>query len=274
MPLPTRYYDRLAGKVAIVTGAGSQGDDAHGVGTGKAIAILFAAEGAKVCLVDRDPERAESTRAAIEELGGEAFVAAGDVTIAADCARFAVDTEMRFGAPTILINNVGIAAGGGLDDFDEAAWQNLMNVNLKSAILMSRAVLGMMTASGGGSIVNIASIAGIRRYGSLGYGPSKAAMTALAGEIAAKHGHQGIRCNTVAPGHIMTPLAYGFLDEGAREARRKAGPLGIEGDAWDVAAAVLFLASDEARFVNGVCLPVDGGVIEMGSLFAHAMIGA
>ena len=274
MPQPQHYRQRLTGRIAIVTGAGSQGSDELGVGTGKAIAIVFAGEGARVCLVDREPERAERTRQLIAAAGGEAFVSAADVTLDADCRRVVAETTARFGAPHILVNNVGIAAGGGLTDFDETTWQRVMDVNLKSAILMSRYVVGPMAAQGGGAIVNIASIAGIRRYGALAYGPSKAAMIALTGEMAVLHGRDRIRANSIAPGHVFTPMSMGLLGDEARAERRKAGPLGIEGDAWDVAAAALFLASDEARFITGVCIPVDGGVVETGSLVAHAMINS
>lgn len=244
------------------------------MGNGKAIAILFAGEGASICLVDRDAERAASARDRIVADGGRAIVVAADVTDAASCTTIVDRTIEAFGPPTILVNNVGISGGDTLHSFDAAAWQRTIDVNLKSAILMSRAALPAMVGIGGGSIVNIASIAGIRRYGSLGYGPSKAAMIALSGEIAVAHGPEGIRANTVAPGHVFTPHVSGFFDEAARAVRRRAGPLGIAGDGWDVAAAALFLASDEARFVTGVCLPVDGGVVETGSLVAHRLIGS
>ena len=271
MPAPQQYRHRLPGKVAIVTGAGSQGD---GVGTGKAIAVVMAGEGAKVCLVDREPARAEETLAMIRAAGGDAFVCAGDVTRSADCERIVAESVQRYGGVDILVNNVGIAgAPGTLDTFDEAAWDNIIAVNLKSAVLMCRFAVPRMVQRGGGAIVNISSIAGIRAHGgSFAYGPSKAAMNQLSNELAVAYGRQGIRANTVAPGHILTPLARGLLGEEARAVRRKVGTLGIEGDAWDVAAAALFLASDEARFITGVLLPVDGGVVETGPLAAHALI--
>lgn len=272
MPKPLVYRGRLQGKIAIVTGAGSQGEG-DGVGTGKAIAILFAGEGAKICLVDRDAARAEATRKIITAEGGEAFIAAGDVTKDADCAAVVRETITRLGGVDILINNVGIAAGGGrLDALDEDEWDRVMAVNLKSAVLMSRHAIPEMARRGGGSIVNIASIAALRAFGGVSYGPSKAGMIALSRELAVMYGAEGIRANTICPGHIFTPLSEGLLGEDARAARRKAGPLGLEGDAWDVAAASLFFASDEARFITATCLAVDGGVTETGSLTAHAMI--
>jgi len=269
MPAPERYLNRLVGKVAIVTGAGGVPD---GDGTGKAIAILFAGEGAKVCVADALAERAELTRSLIAAEGGEAFCVTGNVARDEDCHTIVSQTVERFGRLDVLVNNVGISGGTTFEQFDEADWQRTIDVNLKSAVLMSRHAVPVMAAQGGGTIINIASIAGIRRYGSLAYGPSKAAMIALSGDIAMTQGKHGIRANTIAPGHVMTPMAVNSTPPEAREARRKAGPLGLEGDAWDVAFAAVFLASDEARFVNGVCLPVDGGVIEAGSLFAHHII--
>jgi NAD(P)-dependent dehydrogenase (short-subunit alcohol dehydrogenase family) len=269
MPQPTRFNATLAGKIAIVTGAGTEGE---GVGIGRATAIVLAAEGARVCLVDRQTATAEETRKKIESLGGEAFVSAGDVTAREDCSRFVAETVRRYGRLDILVNNVGVATPVALDAPDEDAWSRVLNVNLTSAMLMCRCAIPAMVNNGGGSIINISSIAGIRAHGSVAYGPSKAAMAALAREIAVMYGRQGIRANTVAPGHVLTPLAMSMLPAEARAKRCNVGPLGIEGDAWDVALAVRYLASDEARFVTGVHLPVDGGVTEIGPLAAHALI--
>ncbi len=268
MPKPERYRARLTGKVAIVTGAGSQG---QGVGIGKAIAAVFAGEGARTCLVDRDAERVAATRDLIAAEGGEAFVTVADVTRAGDCERVVAETVGRYGEVDVLVNNVGTAAGPRrLEDFDEAAWDQVIAVNVKSALLMSKSVLPHLRR--GGSIVNVSSIAGTLAYGTLAYGPSKAAMNSLTAELALIYGPRGIRVNAVAPGHVMTPLAMGLLGESARELRRRAGPLAIEGDAWDVALAALFLASDDARFITAVLLPVDGGVTEVGSLAAYELL--
>ncbi|MGP3790570.1 SDR family NAD(P)-dependent oxidoreductase [Pseudomonas sp. B392_1p] len=269
MPQPENYNATLAGKVAIVTGAGTEGD---GIGIGRAIAVVLAGEGARVCLVDLNAERAEDTRKHIEAMGGEAFVAAGDVTQRDDCARFVAETVSRYGRLDILVNNVGVATPVALDAADEAAWTRVLNINLTSAMLMSRYSVPEMSKNGGGSIINISSIAGIRAHGSIAYGPSKAAMAALARELTVLYGRQGIRANTVAPGHVLTPLAQSLLPAEMRVKRRNVGPLGIEGDAWDVAHAVRYLASDEARFITGVHLPVDGGVTEIGPMAAHALI--
>lgn len=270
MPQPLKFNATLAGKTAIVTGAGTEGEG--GVGIGRATAVVLAGEGARLCLVDRDGERAEATRAQIEMLGGEAFISVGNVTVREDCARFVGETVQRYGRLDILVNNVGVATPVPLDAPDEEAWSRVLNINVTSAMLMCRYAVPAMTRNGGGSIVNISSIAGIRAHGSLGYGPSKAAMAALAREITVLYGRQGIRANTVAPGHVQTPLAISLLPAEMRAKRRAVGPLGVEGDAWDVALAVRFLASDEARFITGVHLPVDGGVTEIGPLAAHALI--
>ncbi|KHK89113.1 SDR family NAD(P)-dependent oxidoreductase [Novosphingobium malaysiense] len=268
--IPNTFRGRLTGKTAIVTGAGTRGE---GFGTGRAIAALFAGEGANVCLVDRDHDAVMGTLRIIEDLGGRAFVVEGDVTSEADCKRFAGETRDRFGGVDILVNNVGIAsAADKLDDLDLAQWQRIFDVNLKSAVLMGAQAVPMMRAQGGGAIVNVVSIAGMLAYGGMAYGPSKAAMIHLTREIALAHGRDGIRANAIAPGHIYTPMLDGLIPDELRAARRKAGPIGIEGDAWDIAHAALFLASDEARFITGTCLPVDGGVTTVGSLAAASLL--
>jgi NAD(P)-dependent dehydrogenase (short-subunit alcohol dehydrogenase family) len=269
MPEPKKYGNRLAGKVAVVTGAGAEGSH---VGIGRAIALVLAGEGARVCCSDIDPARAEETAARINREGGDAFASAGDVSDGKACARLVSETVARFGRLDILVNNVGISTPTTLDTIDDAMWSRIFDTNLKSAMLMSKYSIPEMAKTGGGSIVNISSIAGMRALGSLAYGTSKAAMAQLAREIAVMHGRDGIRANTVAPGHLMTPHALHVLPADMRETRRKIGPLGLEGDAWDVALAVCFLASDEARFITGVELPVDGGVTETGPMAAHALI--
>jgi len=271
MPQPKNYNATMAGKVAIVTGAGAEGD---GIGIGRAIAVVLAGEGAKVCLVDLDAQRAQDTLKQIESMGAEAFVISANVTLRDDCARIVEETMRRYGRLDVLVNNVGVATPVALEADDEEAWTRVLNINLTSAMLMSRYSVPAMTQNGGGSIINISSIAGIRAHGSIAYGPSKAAMAALARELTVLYGRQGIRANTVAPGHVLTPLAMSLLPEQMRVKRRNVGPLGIEGDGWDVALAVRFLASDEARFITGVHLPVDGGVTEIGPLSAHALIEA
>lgn len=271
MPEPTEFYARLRGRSAMVTGAGTQGD---GVGTGRAIAMLLAAEGAHVALIDRDRDSVEETRRRIVAAGGKAFTLAGDVAVNADCRHFVEQTVAETGRLDILVNNVGISDPVALDAPDESAWTRVIDVNLKSAMLMTRHAVPAMKIAGGGSIINISSIAGMRAHGSIAYGPSKAAMAQLSAEIAVMHGRDGIRANTVAPGHIMTPHAMHVLPQGLRALRRAIAPLGIEGDAWDVARAVAFLASEDARFITGILLPVDGGVTQIGPISAHFLAEA
>ncbi len=259
----------MRGKAAIVTGAGAEGDS---IGIGRAIALLLAREGARVGCVDLDLGRAEDTAASIRRVGGEALAVSGNVTDPADCERFVAESVRAFGKLDVLINNVGVAGSLTLDNVDLSEWRRQIDVNLTSAMLMCRYAVPRMAASGGGSIVNISSIAGMRAMGALAYGPSKAALHQLSREIGVLHGRQGIRVNTVAPGHMMTPMAMKLLPPEMREARRKVGPLGLEGDAWDVAQAVLFLASDEARFINGVQLAVDGGVEGIAPLTGAAFL--
>ncbi|HZR38420.1 MAG TPA: SDR family oxidoreductase [Nevskia sp.] len=269
MPQPQQFWRRLDGKVVIVTGAGSQG---AGFGTGKAISCLFAREGARVCLVDRERARAEETLTLIRAAGGDAFVCAADVTRAEDCARCVQETLERYGALHALVNNVGIGAGGGkLEQIDEALWDKVFDINLRSVYLMCRQAMPHLAAARG-ALVNIASIAGLRALGAPAYGSSKAALVQLTRELALVYGRDGVRANAIAPGHLFTPLVHGMLDEAARRRRSGIAPLGAEGDAWDVAAAALFLASDEARFISGTCLPVDGGVTATGALAMHEMM--
>jgi NAD(P)-dependent dehydrogenase (short-subunit alcohol dehydrogenase family) len=270
VPRPSKFLDRLKGKVAIVTGAGSR-DVLYG--TGKAISCMFAGEGAKVCLVDIDRGRAEQTLSLIVEAGGEAFAVEADVSRSDEDAAVVRATVERWGRVDILVNNVGISQGKGrLEQIEEAAWDRVLNVNLMSAVLLTRHAIPYLTTAGG-SIVNIASVAALRAHGGASpYGASKAALIALTRELAVLYGRDGVRANAIAPGHIYTPMMAGGLDAKAREMRRKVAPLGIEGDAWDVAAAALFLASDEARFITGACIPVDGGVTQTAALTGHAFI--
>ena len=270
MPEPKRYWPRHEGKAAIVTGAGAEGEK---MGVGRATASVLAAEGARVCCVDLDLERAQATVERIVRSGGQAFAAAGDVSQAADCSRLVEETLERCGRLDVLVNNVGISPTLRLDSFDEALWSRVLDVNLKSAVLMSLAAAPAMHASaGGGAIVNISSIAGRFAYRALAYGPAKAGMAQLSRELALECGSLGIRANTVAPGHIMTSHVDYKLSPQTREKRRKAGPLAVEGDGWDVAMAVSFLASDEARFITGIELAVDGGVTAIGSTAAYDLI--
>jgi NAD(P)-dependent dehydrogenase (short-subunit alcohol dehydrogenase family) len=267
MPRPARTYDRLAGLTALVTGAGSEGE---GFGVGRAIAVLFAQEGARLALADLDRGRAEATLRLVEAAGGEGCVVTGDVTEPEACGEMAAGAVERFGGVDILVNNVGVVTQGGrVEDLDLADWRRGLECNYVGAFLMTRATLPHLLKSRGKAVVNIASIAGLRAYGATSYGPAKAALIQFTRELAVLYGREGLRANVIAPGHIMTPLAQTFMDPALRETRRRIAPLNLEGDAWDVAQAALFLAGAEARFITGVCLPVDGGAIEIGPISAH-----
>jgi len=260
MPAPSRYLGRLAGKTAIVTGAGG-GEHPDGEGIGSAIAQMLAGEGARVCVAELDPARAAYTRQCITANGGEAISQVTDVRSDKDCKRTVDAAVEAFGSLDILVNSVGIGDTRRIDQFDETVWHRIFDINLKGAVQMTRHCLPIMRANGAGSIVNISSIGSLRSQGAtFTYGPSKAALNAFTRDIAVGFGRSGIRANTICPGLMFTPIVSG-ADEYQRERRRKVAPLGIKGDAWDVAQAVLFLASDEARFITGTLLPVDGGVI-------------
>jgi NAD(P)-dependent dehydrogenase (short-subunit alcohol dehydrogenase family) len=250
---------RLEGKVAIVTGAGSAGE---GIGNGRAAAILFAREGAKVLLVDRKRELADATRAMIAAEGGEAVAFEADVTRSDDCRAMVEAAVARWDKLDILQNNVGIGGAGRAPDVDEALWDRVLRVNVTSMMLAAKHAIPAMIASGGGAIVNISSIAALRPRGLTPYATSKGAVEALTRGLAADHARDGIRVNCIEPGPVFTPMVYaaGMSDE-IRERRRKASPLRIEGTGWDIGYASLFLVSDEARYITGVVLPVDGGVL-------------
>jgi NAD(P)-dependent dehydrogenase (short-subunit alcohol dehydrogenase family) len=249
---------RLAGKVAIVTGAGSR---AEGIGNGRATAVLFAREGARVLLVDQSRAAAEVTLEMIAGEGGEAAVCEADVTRAADCRAVVDEAVRRWGRLDILDNNVGIGGRATVVEVEEPTWDHLMRVNVTSMMLTSKYAIPAMARGGGGAIVNISSISALRPRGLTPYSVSKGAVIALTRAMAVDHAAEGIRVNCIAPGPVYTPMVYaGGMSADLRERRRRASPLGIEGTGWDIGHAALFLASDEARYITGVVLPVDGGV--------------
>jgi len=263
---------RLEGKVAIVTGAGSSGP---GWGNGKATAAVFAREGAKVLAVDLKREAAQETRSTIEAEGGTCAVHAGDMAKAADVQAMVEACLAEFGRIDVLHNNVGIVAVGGPVEQSEADWDRVIDVNLKSMFLTCKHVLPVMAKQfdkdgRGGAIVNIGSIAGIRWLGVpyISYHASKGAVSQFSKAVAMEYAAKGIRCNTILPGlmntpMIVEPLANAYGAGGVQtmiEKRNAQCPTGRMGDAWDVAYAALFLASDEAKYITGVDLPVDGGI--------------
>ena len=249
---------RMQGKVAIVTGAGSR---AEGIGNGRAAAVLFAREGAKVLLVDTSKEMAEGTLAMIEQEKGEAAVHVADVTRPADCQAMVDAAVSRWGRLDVLDNNVGIGGRGTVLETDLELWERVMQVNVTGMFLASKHAIPAMITSGGGAIVNISSISALRPRGLTSYSASKGAVIALTRAMAIDHAAQGIRVNCIAPGPVYTPMVYAEgMSAELRDRRRRASPLGIEGSGWDVGNAALFLCSDEARYITGVVLPVDGGV--------------
>jgi len=266
---------RVEGKVAIVTGAGST--PGPGVGTGRATAIVLAREGASVLLADVQAERAQETRRLIEDEGGVAATFPGDMTKAEDCEAmvgFALDA---FGTVDILVNNIGVAVQGSVVDTSEADWDRVLDTSLRTTFLASRYAVPIMAAKGAGAIVNIGSISGFRGSGYVAYSAAKGGVHALTVDMAYSHGWHGIRVNAVAPGHITTPLLYaarGHTPETDFRQRLAAasGLLGTEGNGWDVAWAATFLASDEARWITGVILPVDSGVMAVTPLMMAASV--
>lgn len=253
---------RLTGKVAIVTGAASQ---AEGVGNGAATAILFAREGAKVVLVNRSRDRAAALAEQIRGEGGDAEPFAADVArpeAAEAMAAFAVE---RFGRLDILHNNVGTGGRGGTaETVDLEDWSRIIDTNLTSALLCCRFCIPQMLTNGGGAIVNVSSLAGTvglaGAQGAVAYTASKAGLQGLTLSIAADYATKGIRANALIVGTVNTPLVARLGPEG-RERRRQMVPMQTEGTAWDVAYAAVYLASDEARWVTGVMLPIDGGLL-------------
>ncbi|MGD9720503.1 MAG: SDR family NAD(P)-dependent oxidoreductase [Pirellulales bacterium] len=258
---------RLAGKIAIVVGAGQTPGDT--IGNGRATALVFAREGAAVLLVDRDAASAQETQALIERAGGTARIFAADAAHEDDCRAMVETCLTQFGRVDILHNNVGIGAGDSdLAHLDEAAWDRILSVNLKCALFACKHVVPVMRRQQAGSIINISSLAATAAATELtAYKVSKAGLNALTQSLAIANAPFNVRVNAIAPGLIETPMAIesiarnrGVAKEDLIRERNARVPLGNQmGTAWDVAHAALFLASDEAKFITGVVLPVDGG---------------
>ena len=264
---------RVQDKVSIVTGAGSIGP---GIGNGKASAILYAREGAKVVLVDRNLKAAEETKSIIEKEGGICSTLEADVTVSEDCKRITEKCLTLYGRIDILHNNVGICRAGSPVTLSEEDWDLSIDSNLKSVFLACKYVLPIMEKQGRGIITNISSILSVRvsQYDQIAYYASKAGVDHFTRAVAVKYAGKGIRCNVILPGLINTPLLYnnpkvveeshGSIEQMIKD-RDAMSPTGKMGEAWDIANAAVFLASDKARYINGVQLPVDGGLINLQS---------
>ncbi len=248
----------LAGRVAIVTGAGSRGT---GIGNGRAAAILLARRGARVLLLDAQKDAALETQRWIESGGGTSLALQADVAEAAQCRAAVAHAAETWGRVDILVNNVGVGGpAGNAVEVDIEAWDQALRINVSSMMLMAKYAIPHMRRQGAGSIVNIASVAGlIGGTPALLYPTSKGAVVNMTRAMAAHHGIEGIRVNCVAPGMVHTPMVADRMTPEVREQRRRRSLLHTEGSGWDVGHAVAYLASDEARWVTGVILPVDAG---------------
>lgn len=255
---------RVAGKVALVFGGGSAGP---GWGNGKAAAMVYAREGARVAVVDIRAEAAEETCDLLRDEGHDAQAYVADVTDGAAVAEVVRLVHAHFGAIDILHNNVGITRMGSVVEMDEATWQQVIDTNLTGVFLTCKHVVPVMLEQGRGAIVNISSLASlqINSYPYMPYYAAKAGLNHFTRALAVQYASRGIRANAVLPGVIDTPLIHQQIagqfasTEDMLRARNAASPMGRMGQAWDVAYAALYLASDEARYITGVCIPVDGG---------------
>ncbi len=258
--------DRLKGKIAIVVGAGQQPGDT--IGNGRAMAISFAREGAKVMLVDKHLDSAKETKSMIDKEGGESFAFMADVTNEEECQRLAEKCVEVYGKIDILVNNVGIGTGDRkLVDLSEEVWDKIFDVNLKGMFFVCKYVLPVMEKQECGSIINISSVAAVAATRYVAYKISKSGVNSLTHQLAMKYAKNGIRVNAIMPGLMNTPMAIEGISRAAGipkdeliKLRNNMVPLkGGMGSGWDIANAALFLASNEAKFITSVILPVDGG---------------
>ncbi|KPQ12027.1 MAG: Dehydrogenase [Saliniramus fredricksonii] len=257
---------RLTDRIALVTGAGSSGP---GFGNGKAIATIFARQGARIIGIDRDPAALEETGRLITQEGGSFTGHACDVTDEVSVTALFDLIARDFGRLDILVNNVGRSEPGGPVELTHAVWDEQMDVNLTSAFLTCKHALPMMEEQGGGAVVNVSSIAGLRYIGKpqVAYAAAKAALIQMTRTTAVIYADRGIRLNCVVPGLMDTPLVRRLAEkyaggdyEGFAATRAKQVPMGRMGDSFDVAHAALFLASEEARYITGTEIVVDGGI--------------
>jgi NAD(P)-dependent dehydrogenase (short-subunit alcohol dehydrogenase family) len=247
---------RLSGKTAIITGAGS--------GIGRAIAIAFAREGANIALVGRREEKLEQTAQAA---GGSSLIVPGDVSQSSQINQIIEQTAQRFGGIQVLVNNAGLLYPGTAEQITEAQWDETFNVNVRGLWLLSRAVLPYLRKSGGGSIINVASVLGINGVRlRAAYAASKGAVVLLTKCMALDHGHEHIRVNAICPGFVQTELTERVIKnapdpEAALKQRIAVHPIGRVGQPEDIAGIAVYLASDESSWVTGAAFPVDGGYL-------------
>jgi len=258
--------DKLKDKVAVVTGAGSIGP---GVGNGKATAVMYAREGAKVVLADINLDAADETKNIIDGEGGECITVQADVTRSQDCKNIMDKCLQTYGRIDVLHNNVGIEIPGGVEDMSEEDWDKTMAVNLKSMFLTCKYAVPHMVAQGCGSIINISSINAIRNlpYITIAYSASKAGVIAFTREVAIQYASKGIRVNAILPGMMNTPMVVAALTDAfggdvkeMMKTRDAMCPTGKQGEPWDVAALSVFLASDDAKYITGAALVIDAGL--------------
>jgi NAD(P)-dependent dehydrogenase (short-subunit alcohol dehydrogenase family) len=247
----------IAGKVALITGAAS--------GIGRESALLFAAEGARVVLADRDGAAGEQVVSEIAASGGQAQLAVGDVAIAADVEAAVASAESSFGALHIIFNNAGVfpADDGSPVDTPEATWDRVMEINLKGVFLGCKYAIPALLRAGGGSVINTASFVAVlgAATSQIAYTASKGGVLAMTREVAVEYARQGIRANAICPGPVDTPLLQELLADPAARARRMVHlPMGRLALASEIARAALFLASEESSYVNGTTFMVDGGI--------------
>lgn len=257
--------ERLKDKTAIIVGAGQTPGET--IGNGRAMAVLFAREGATIMCVDCRLDSAEETAKMIADEGGKAFAFEADVTRSIDCAAIAREAVARLKRIDILVNNVGTGRGDAPPHaIEEEAWDRIMDINLKSMAMTIRHVLPVMRSQKSGAILNISSLAAIAGHHMVTYEVSKMAVNRLTTVVASGNAKHGVRCNVIMPGLLDTPMAItgiaaasGKSADTLRTERNARVPMGFMGSAWDTAYAALFLCSDEARFITGAILPVDGG---------------
>ena len=254
----------LMGQVAIVTGGGT--------GIGKSIATEFTKAGADVVIAGRRDNVLQLAAEELSSYGRRVIPIQTDVSKRKDVEHLIERTVSELGSVDILVNNVGILAPGNVVDVDEADWNRVIDTNLKSMMLTSKYAVPQMIDGGGGAIINLTSFMALRGgYASepVAYSASKGGVTALTTAMASEHGRDNIRVNAIAPGYLHTPMVAATMTKELRELRRRSAPLGTEGTAWDVGWAAIYLASDEARWVTGVTLPVDAGILATSPLAMH-----